>query len=60
MFTGRPPVTDKKRKPTTELPTEDAIRKLFPKKVVDEAKREAHRKDDPKAGGVHKDTVPKN
>ena len=35
----------KKKKPITELTTEEAIRKLFPKKVVDKAKEVAHEKD---------------
>ena len=34
---GRP------RKKPADLTTEEAIRKLFPKKVVDEAKREAEK-----------------
>jgi len=40
-------MTDKKSKsPITEKPTEDAIKKLFPKKVVEKAKEVAHEKDD--------------
>ena len=35
----------RKKKRITELPTEEAIRKLFPKKVVDMAKKVAHEKD---------------
>lgn len=35
----------KKRKRITELPTEEAIRKLFPKKMVDKLKEVAHEKD---------------
>lgn len=36
----------KKKVKPTELPDKDAIRKLFPKKVVDEAERVAHERDD--------------
>ena len=32
--------------PITEKPTEEAIKKLFPKKVVEKAKEVAHEKDD--------------
>jgi hypothetical protein len=40
-------MTEKKGKPPiTEKPTEDAIKKLFPKKVVEKAKEVAHEKDD--------------
>ena len=35
----------KKKKKLTELPDEVAIKKLFPKKVVDKAKEVAHEKD---------------
>ena len=35
----------KKKKKPTELPDKEAIRKLFPKKVVDEAERIAHERD---------------
>ena len=35
----------RKGKPITELPDEDAIKKLFPAKVVKEAKKVAHEKD---------------
>lgn len=35
----------KKKQPLTEQPTEDAIKKLFPKKVIDKAKETAHEKD---------------
>jgi len=42
---------DRKRKrlkrELTELPDKEAIRKLFPKKVVEEAERIAHEHDDP-------------
>ena len=36
----------KKKKPITELTTEETIKKLFPKKVVDKVKEVAHEKDD--------------
>jgi len=35
----------KKKVKITELPDEKAIKKLFPKKVVDKAKEVAHEKD---------------
>ena len=35
----------KKKVRLTEKPTEDAIKKLFPKKVVDKLKEVAHEKD---------------
>ncbi|MDA1128573.1 MAG: hypothetical protein O2913_07740 [Chloroflexi bacterium] len=34
-----------RRKPASELTKEQAMRRLFPKSVVDEAKRIAHEKD---------------
>ena len=37
----------KKRKPAQELTTEEAMRRLFPKKVVDRLKEEAHKNDPP-------------
>ena len=37
----------RKKIPVTELPTEEAMKKLFPKKVIDEAKKVAHEKDPP-------------
>ena len=36
----------KRRKRANDLPTDQAIRKLFPREVVDEAKRVAHEKDE--------------
>jgi hypothetical protein len=36
----------KKKKPITEKPTEETIKKLFPQKVVEKAKEVAHEKDD--------------
>jgi len=39
----------KKKKKLTELPMEKAIRKLLPKKVIEDLKKEAHRKDNLKA-----------
>ena len=36
----------RKKKKLTELPDEEAIKKLFPKKVVDKMKEIAHEKDD--------------
>ena len=36
----------KKKVRITELPDKEAIRKLFPKKVVDELERIVHEKDD--------------
>ena len=35
----------RRKKPITELPDKEAIRKLFPKKVVDYAEKVAHEKD---------------
>ena len=35
----------RKKQKLTELPDEKAIKKLFPKKVVDKAKEVAHEKD---------------
>ena len=35
-----------KKKPLTDRPTDEAIKKLFPKKVVEKAKEVAHEKDD--------------
>ncbi len=35
------------QKPDTELTTEEAIQKLFPKEVIDYAKKVAHEKDKP-------------
>ena len=37
----------KKKVRVTELPDKEAIRKLFPKKVVEEADKIAHEKDSP-------------
>ena len=37
----------RKKKEPTELPDKDAIRELFPRKVVEEAERIAHEHDDP-------------
>ena len=36
----------RKKKKLTEYPDEKAIRKLFPKKVIDKMKEIAHEKDD--------------
>lgn len=36
-----------KRKPANELTTEEAIRRVFPKKAVEQLKAVAHEKDDP-------------
>jgi len=41
----------------TELPDKEAIRKLFPKRVVEEADRVAHEHDDERKS--HKKSVPK-
>ena len=41
-----PKRSSKKKKPLTDRPTEEAIKKLFPKKVVEKAKEIAHEKDD--------------
>ena len=38
-----------KKKPITELPTEQVIKKLFPKKVIDYARKVAHEKDSSRA-----------
>ena len=35
----------KKKKPDTELTTDEAIKRLFPRKVIKEAKREAAESD---------------
>ena len=35
----------KKRKPAVELTTDEAMKRLFPKKVVDKAKEVAHEHD---------------
>jgi hypothetical protein len=35
----------KRKKRLIEKPTEDIIKRLFPKKVREEAKKEAHKKD---------------
>lgn len=35
----------KKKKPDIELTTDEAIKKLFPKRVVEKAKEVAHEKD---------------
>lgn len=48
-----------KRKPVTDLPDKDAIRKLFPKRVVQEADRVAHEHNDDKKGKSHKESIPK-
>ena len=39
----------RKKVPATELPDKDAFKKLFPKKVIEEADRVAHQKDAPKS-----------
>ncbi len=36
-----------RRKPSKDLTKEEAVKRLFPKKVVDEANRVAHEKDSP-------------
>ena len=36
----------RRKKRVTELPTEEAVRKLFPKKAVEVAKEVAHERDD--------------
>ena len=36
----------KKKQRLIDKPTEEVIKKLFPKKVVDEVKKVAHEKDD--------------
>jgi len=36
----------KKKQRLTDKPTEEVIKKLFPKKVVDKVKKVAHEKDD--------------
>ncbi len=43
----------------TELPDKDAIRKLFPKRVVEEAERVAHEHDAERKQKSHKRSVPK-
>ena len=37
-----------KKPPLTERPDEEAIKKLFPKKIIEKAKEVAHEKDDKK------------
>jgi len=37
---------DKKPKHLTDKPTEDTVKKLFPKKAVEKLKEVAHEKDD--------------
>jgi len=39
----------RKKRKLTEMSDKEAIRKLFPKKVVEEADRVAHEKDAPKS-----------
>ena len=36
-----------RRKPPKDLKNEEAVKRLFPKKVLEEAKRVAHEKDSP-------------
>jgi len=45
-----------KKQRVTELPDKEAIRKLFPKKVVEEAERVAHEKEKPKTS--HANRIP--
>ena len=40
-------MANKKNKPAIELTTEEAMQKLFPKKVVERLKQEAHKSDLP-------------
>jgi hypothetical protein len=35
----------RKKQKLTEKPTEEAIKKLFPRKAIDEMKKKAHEKD---------------
>ena len=37
----------RKRKPASELTTEEALERLFPKEAIDLLKQGAHEKDDP-------------
>jgi len=49
----------RKRKRTSDLPTDEAIRRLFPREVVDKATEVAHEKDEEKA--IHdKDSIAGN
>ena len=43
-----------KKPKVTDLPDKEAIRKLFPKKVVEEAERVAHEKEKPKTFHAHR------
>ena len=45
----------RKKKKLTELPDKEVIRKLFPKKVVDEIERVAHEKDTPQKPLIEKE-----
>lgn len=45
----------RKKRKVTEMTDKEAIRKLFPKKVVDEADRVAHEKDVPKSSRLKKE-----
>lgn len=38
----------KTKKPLTDLPTEQVIKKLFPREVIEKVKKVAHEKDTPK------------
>lgn len=42
-------MSDKSKKPITELPDDEAIKKLFPSKVVDKAKKAAREAEEKKA-----------
>ncbi len=45
-----------KKQKVTELPDKEAIKKLFPKKVIEEAERVAHEKEQPKTSST--DRIP--
>lgn len=47
----------KRRKRTSDLPTDQAMRKLFPREVIEEAKWVAHEKDE-EANIRDKDSMP--
>ncbi|MBI4329376.1 MAG: hypothetical protein HY685_05890 [Chloroflexi bacterium] len=38
----------RKKKPAKDLTTEEALKRLFPKRVIEKAKEVAHEKDSPK------------
>jgi hypothetical protein len=51
-------MTKKKRKRTSDLPTDKAIRRLFPKEVVKKADEVAHEKDEDEKAIHDRDSLP--